>query len=730
MKIALKRNASGSLSKTSNSSVKRHPSKSDNELKMSANAARKAKIHSQRVIAMLYCFLILAIGLSLSLYCAGTRIAELEHSFVWFYTCMYLTSVAGMIYMLVYIFRNRNASIEAIQRGHLSAPRILYSLRGEPVSLYLRIGLCIFAAMAIVFAVFRATEVVKSPKEYDRVIPYTISKILYFTVQPIFFLLLHRLVVLAHVRLFSFLLLHMLTVNLCIWVESAIEKVSQTMNVEQHGESHQNSGNDHHYTTMVTSYFLPAIPEYCAIAVAVVYEMSQRIGQLKQIEAEQHSKEHEEAKYDVRTFFGPAFGIGISVVILAVILVLENAGSVIDRFRNIIHLTEFSLIQFTALVLSIAGLVLIRNLKFSVNFAKNSLDEKLLLVTFFLSLNFFVVCIVMCIVLLRNGNLNSSEMKYMAAQLVALLLELIEVLVQTYFIHDMFYRCCHHEEYQRRKPGRTLIVLLSALNFSLWMIYSFQVKHNDILFSKTGYLLEKLKLQGQQIFVTVMLPMVMLFRYHSSVCLAISFVRTYEDEVTRYESMLRWVKQGTTKDFLQNCHYSLANTWQEDEHKAGQGGIQVGRNRSASHPVTVPNRIQVESLSTSDKRSGSDDSSLRPLPEHLNHTLQNKERTRRDTRINLEMARIRVAASEEGHRMMERKLQQQKMRSKPLVKSVVDVLEGKSGRQPAKFRVGPGNYDLPKAMSNQELGIHVETSPSPDLASERREANGTKMKTP
>ncbi|TGZ63402.1 hypothetical protein CRM22_006938 [Opisthorchis felineus] len=643
---------------------------------------------------------------------------------------MYLTSVAGMIYMLVYIFRNRNASIEAIQRGHLSAPRILYSLRGEPVSLYLRIGLCIFAAMAIVFAVFRATEVVKSPKEYDRVIPYTISKILYFTVQPIFFLLLHRLVVLAHVRLFSFILLHMLTVNLCIWVESAIEKVSQTMNVEQHGESHQNTGNDHPYTTMVTSYFLPAIPEYCAIAVAVVYEMSQRIGQLKQIEAEQHSQGHEEAKYNVRTFFGPAFGIGISIVILAVILVLENAGTVIDRFRNIIHLTEFSLIQFTALVLSIAGLVLIRNLKFSVNFAKNSLDEKLLLVTFFLSLNFFVVCIVMCIVLLRNGNLNSSEMKYMAAQLVALLLELIEVLVQTYFIHDMFYRCCHHEEYQRRKPGRTLIVLLSALNFSLWMIYSFQVKHNDILFSKTGYLLEKLKLQGQQIFVTVMLPMVMLFRYHSSVCLAISFVRTYEDEVTRYESMLRWVKQGTTKDFLQNCHYSLANTWQEDDHKAGQGGIQSGRNRSASHPVTVPNRIQVESLSTSDKRSGSDDSSLRPLPEHLNHTLQNKERTRRDTRINLEMARIRVAASEEGHRMMERKLQQQKMRSKPLVKSVVDVLEGKCGRQPAKFRIGPGNYDLPKAMSNQELGIHVETSPSPDLASERRETNGTKVKTP
>ncbi|KAF5404167.1 hypothetical protein PHET_02257 [Paragonimus heterotremus] len=52
-------------------------------------------------------------------------------------------------------------------------------------------------------------------------------------------------------------------------------------------------------------------------------------------------------------------------------------------------------------------------------------------------------------------------------------------------------------------------------------------------------------------FITVILPMVMLFRYHSSVCLAIAFVRIYEDEVTRYESILRWVKEGTTKELLQ-----------------------------------------------------------------------------------------------------------------------------------------------------------------------------------
>lgn len=55
---------------------------------------------------------------------------------------MYVTSVAGMIYMLWYVAHNRHATIEAIERGDLSATRILFSMRGEPVSLYLRIAIC------------------------------------------------------------------------------------------------------------------------------------------------------------------------------------------------------------------------------------------------------------------------------------------------------------------------------------------------------------------------------------------------------------------------------------------------------------------------------------------------------------------------------------------------------------------------------------------------------------
>ncbi|KAF8569262.1 hypothetical protein P879_00981 [Paragonimus westermani] len=274
-------------------------SSKENGLRMSANAARKAKVHGQRVIAMLYCIVILAIGLSITLFCTGQPVPENEPSFMGFFISMYLTSVAGMLYILGYIFQNRHASIEAIQKGNLSAPRILFSMRGEAVSLYLRIGVCIFAIMAIVFAACRAHELLLANGQLEYIIPYTVSRILFFIVQTVFLLLLHRLVMLAKVRLFSFIMLHLLTVNLCIWVEAAIEKVSHTIKGKHKIENY--TMNTEHQKTSITGYFLPAVSEYCAIAVAVIYEMSQRIGQLKQIVAH-HEYRGRKANVPIRIY--------------------------------------------------------------------------------------------------------------------------------------------------------------------------------------------------------------------------------------------------------------------------------------------------------------------------------------------------------------------------------------------------------------------------------------------
>ncbi|TPP43958.1 hypothetical protein FGIG_04231 [Fasciola gigantica] len=666
---------------------KTEPDDRHEDIKLSANSARKAKTHAQRVIAMLYCIVILAIGMSIVLYCTGARIAELEPVFVSFFTIMYVTSVVGLAYMLWYVVHNRHATIEAIERGDLSATRILFSMRGEPVSLYLRFAICIFAIMAIAFASCRAYEVSMRKSNYLLVSIYTASKISFFIVQTVFFLVLHRLVVLANVRMFSVILLHTLTVNLCVWVESAIEKVSLAMIVEHSAENIADDARG--YTLTATHYFLPAIPEYCAIGVAVTYEMAQRIGQLKQIEAHHEKTEKHEKRPQLQTYVGLMLGSILSVLVLVIVLYLETAGHGIDYHRPIWHLTETILLFICALILSVAGIVTVRKLKFSVNFAKNSLDEKLLLVTFFLTVNFFVACCVLCVAYLTSGLLTEKEMYKMAAQLVNLIMELIQIMVQTYLIHDMFYRCCHHESYWKTRPGRGIIAILSAINFCLWMIYSFQTKHNDVLLTLSAKLYQKAEQRGLHMFIVVMLPMVMLFRYHSSVCLAVSFERVYEDEVTRYESMLRWIKQDTTKEFLHSQKLALEPRWDTELEmpsqisKADSQGPGT-RPRASSHPALKCLSTIDREVSSLGEQSNQNSMEMfdRPDPEYNpQDTISSlyKEQGRRGTRINLEMARIRVAASEFEHRMTEQKLKQQKMREMKAAKSLSSELHKRFG---------------------------------------------------
>ncbi|VDQ02659.1 unnamed protein product [Trichobilharzia regenti] len=63
---------------------------------------------------------------------------------------MFITSIVAMIFTLAYVYQHRRASLEAVEKGELSAPRIAFSLRGEAVNLYLRFGIgCKFKCLNV-----------------------------------------------------------------------------------------------------------------------------------------------------------------------------------------------------------------------------------------------------------------------------------------------------------------------------------------------------------------------------------------------------------------------------------------------------------------------------------------------------------------------------------------------------------------------------------------------------
>ncbi|CAL8089967.1 unnamed protein product [Calicophoron daubneyi] len=524
--------------------------------------------------------------------------------------------------------------------------------------------------MSIVYSVCRAYEVISMDNPATPVLVFTSSRILFFIVQPIFFLLFHKLVILAYPHLFSAVLLHMLAANLCSWVDTAVEKISLAISATL--PSKNLSYEEVAYRLKATTYFLPAVPEYCAIAAAIAYELSQRIGQIQQIIAHHHEHEETENEAPLKRHAGLIFGCVLGLFVLGLIFFLETIGHGADSYRSILHLSEITTLHTVALGMSIIGLVLLKRLKFSVSFTQNGLDENLLLITFFLTVNFFMASIVLCGGYLYSGILNEEESSYYSAELASVALELVQVIVQTYFIHDSFYRCCHDEHYRKTKPGRIVIALLSAVNFSLWMIYSFQVKHNDVIFRFESKLHDSVHQQGLHIFIMVVLPMVMLFRYHSSVCLAMAFTRIYEDEVTRYELMLRWVKKDTSKGFLQTQNTCFGTSWgtgkvgqPELECPSDMPGLQTRANSfpgNDSKSDIAWDRVDSRSTRTNSliPVSKTNESSFFTGAVTSHHL----EGGRRGTSANIEMAHIRLAASEFDYRMTERKWRQHKIKEK------------------------------------------------------------------
>ncbi|VDQ17616.1 unnamed protein product [Trichobilharzia regenti] len=156
--------------------------------------------------------------------------------------------------------------------------------------------------------------------------------------------------------------------------------------------------------------------------------------------------------------------------------------------------------------------------------------------------------------------------------------------------------------------------------------------------------------------------MVMLYRYHSSVCLAIEYIRVYEDEVTRYESMLRGVPHTKTLPF--GSKWEIVES-QFSDSLSDDKLTKATRSRALSEPAIkletatylkeFNNIINGSNLHDKDKQ----DVKLNKLdaPNSQKYAKQNKRRT---THISMELAQYRVNASEMEHRLAEMKLKKNK----------------------------------------------------------------------
>lgn len=122
------------------------------------------------------------------------------------------------------------------------------------------------------------------------------------------------------------------------------------------------------------------------------------------------------------------------------------------------------------------------------------------------------------------GN-DSSQIDHFKLINVALnIIVMIEVLVQTNFIIDGMRRCSESRYLRFKKPGRELITFAILLNITYWIVATFETKSVEQYKPEIEY-------YGPLPYMFIShttLPVMLFYRYHSSVCLAEIWNRAYK----------------------------------------------------------------------------------------------------------------------------------------------------------------------------------------------------------
>ncbi|CAH8588814.1 unnamed protein product [Schistosoma turkestanicum] len=401
----------------------------------------------------------------------------------------------------------------------------------------------------------------------------SILEMAFYAFQTLFILRYHRLVILQYNEVMGACLVHLLTTNLCIWADISVGKIDKTLwygnqkktseyvfnYTHEHGNEFHNdylksvTGNEMHNRTHfynlvdISFYLLPTVSEYCLLAAALLYEIIMRIGQPTFIEIERPhdlKKDHKVLR-DCRgwsTSSGAWFGIITVLIIIALTTLTVSAPNHINLKQNlwkcIVVLAEEAVLSLFGIFFVIMAFYQTRRLKFSIATRQSRVDEFLLYTAFFFAANYTITTIILAADLEAKGNsisnTSGSEKHLLIGRCLVNAFEFIQMVLQTYFVQDSFYRCSDRIEQQIVKPGRQSIVALLGINLALWIQKSFQLKNADILF-----MLETNRGTYGWILFVVTMPISLFYRYHCTVCLSQCFNKLYEDETHRFEEMWR-----------------------------------------------------------------------------------------------------------------------------------------------------------------------------------------------
>nr|CAH8870412.1 unnamed protein product [Trichobilharzia regenti] len=703
-------------------SVKEQSNDAENYVDTSM-APRKNRQNDRQTICLLYASSVVAASLSIAV--ASMQYAEeVDQQTItarWgrplFSSSLYATCCLLLIIMASYFEFHRLETFEAVYRGTGPVPfSVKFSVKGEKVNLYLRLGLAMFGLMSIGHVAVKWVEEADITNALFNLYLKSILEMAFYVLQTLFILRYHRLVILQYNEVMGACLVHLLTTNLCIWADVSVGKIDKTLsygnqkkNSEQiYNYTHVNIGDlDHHHLTTVTGsgminytilenkthfynlvdisfYLLPTVSEYCLLAAALLYEIVMRIGQPTFIEIERphEPKKNHKILRDCRgwnTSSGSWFGIITVLIIIALTTLTVSTPNHIDLKKNlwkcIILLAEEAVLSFFGILFVVMAFYQTRRLKFSIATRQSRVDEFLLYTAFFFAANYTITTIILAADFEAKGrstsNMGDAGRHILIGRCLVNAFEFIQMLLQTYFVQDSFYRCSDRIEQQIVKPGRQSIVALLGINLALWIQKSFQMKNADILF-----MLETNRGTYGWILFVVTMPISLFYRYHCTVCLSQCFNKLYEDETQRFEEMWRHQVDPFT-DILVRSTDSLSD-YEHDETLLKQTNeVQINTECEEKQNRRLAVFAKTKPWRTFDLTDESDGESKVPLPNLNHHAHNNLQTTRNGTDVTTD---INTWSHNDDNRSTPPK--ERRPSSKNLENQTDDDLKSDSMRQP------------------------------------------------
>ncbi|XP_064645205.1 proton channel OtopLc-like [Lineus longissimus] len=433
----------------------------------------------------------------------------------------------------------------------------------EGVNFYLRLGAMGFGVGGMVQSGFRISEPFENPKSlHCRSLLFLVNAALYLVfvfLQTFFIFKYHKVVIHKHKAFVRFCLMHILATNLSVWLSTTTHETAEDIgrmsakslamtahnqtndgaDLMKYGANESDVGNSanqndavdrlinchqtHTLSDRSAPYLFPCLIEYSLIGAAVAYRTFLNVGKrvakgdsVDESAGMKQSVEPVECHKSNRGLFLGLIMLLITLVSVAMFFVFEEDKQKKDISTGIFLSSEIFLFVVSSCA-CIVGFFYTHRLSFIGLRDSDFFDDKLLLIAQ-MGVYLLSTCVVISSVTFlfsdpdREGHMTLPIMYLSMASL-----NFVQSSIQTVFILDGLRRCAGTDDHMTKKPGRAVITFLLVCNLAMWTVNTFEIKKAEVV---ADIHVDFFRYMPWSIIMHLCLPLVIFYRFHSSVCLS------------------------------------------------------------------------------------------------------------------------------------------------------------------------------------------------------------------